>query len=62
VDTQYGPVHVKLKWVDGVFAGLKPEYEDCLALAEQANVPVRVVHAAAMTAGMERYGDERYDS
>ncbi|MEX1021406.1 MAG: nickel insertion protein, partial [Litorilinea sp.] len=50
VTTPYGPVGVKLKWVGDTFAGMKPEYEDCLALAEAAGVPVRTVYEAALVA------------
>jgi pyridinium-3,5-bisthiocarboxylic acid mononucleotide nickel chelatase len=50
VSTAYGEVRVKLKWVEEEFAGVKPEYEDCLTLAETAGVPVRVVYEAALAA------------
>jgi pyridinium-3,5-bisthiocarboxylic acid mononucleotide nickel chelatase len=50
VETPYGAVHVKLKWVDEQAAGAMPEYEDCRALAESAKVPVRSVYEAASAA------------
>jgi uncharacterized protein (DUF111 family) len=50
VVTAYGPVQVKLKWVDGVAVGAKPEYDDCVRLAQSRNVPLRLVHEAAQAA------------
>lgn len=50
VETPYGAVHVKIKWVDEQAAGAMPEYEDCRALAETAKVPVRNVYEAASAA------------
>jgi uncharacterized protein (DUF111 family) len=47
VDTPYGAVNVKLKWLGGELIGIMPEYEDCRRLAEQHKVPVRLVHEAA---------------
>lgn len=43
VETEYGPVSVKLKRVQGFLLGAKPEYEDCARLAREHGVPVRVV-------------------
>ena len=39
VPTPYGPVQVKLKWVDGALVGAKPEYDDCVRLAQTATCP-----------------------
>jgi pyridinium-3,5-bisthiocarboxylic acid mononucleotide nickel chelatase len=50
VATAYGPVQVKLKWVDGAPLGAKPEYEDCLRAAQTARVPLRLVYEAAQAA------------
>lgn len=43
VETEYGPVTVKLKRWNGRLLGVKPEYDDCERLAQQHDVPVRVV-------------------
>lgn len=51
VDTPYGAVSVKRKWLGDELIGVMPEYEDCRRLAEQHNVPVRLVHEAAAAAG-----------
>lgn len=50
VETVYGPVSIKRKWVYNELVGAKPEYEDCLRLAEQHGVPVRIVHESAIAA------------
>lgn len=50
VATRYGPVTVKLKRLGEVVVGVKPEYEECLALAQKHNTPVRLVYEAALAA------------
>ncbi|MEZ4615535.1 MAG: nickel pincer cofactor biosynthesis protein LarC [Caldilineaceae bacterium] len=50
VETHYGPVSVKRKWVYNELVGAKPEYEDCLRLAQEQGVPVRLVVEAAQRA------------
>jgi hypothetical protein len=50
VATPYGAVRVKLGALDGEILGAQPEFEDCRRLASRAEVPVRVVMAAATAA------------
>jgi uncharacterized protein (TIGR00299 family) protein len=50
VSTSWGTVRVKLSHQQGRLFGAAPEFEDCKALAQQAGVPVRDVHAAATAA------------
>ncbi|CAN5637108.1 nickel pincer cofactor biosynthesis protein LarC [soil metagenome] len=50
VQTTYGAVQVKLKWLNGELIGAKPEYEDCLRLANEHHVPVRHIYEAAQAA------------
>ncbi|MCL2649379.1 MAG: nickel pincer cofactor biosynthesis protein LarC [Phycisphaerales bacterium] len=50
IDTPYGPVHVKLKYLHNQPIGISPEFDDCKALAEKANVPIRLVLESATTA------------
>jgi hypothetical protein len=50
VATPYGAVRVKLGALDGEILGAQPEFEDCRRLASRAQVPVRVVMAAATAA------------
>jgi len=50
VDTIYGSVRVKLKLLDGLLSGVKPEHDDCVQLADAHQVPPRYVEAAAIAA------------
>jgi uncharacterized protein (TIGR00299 family) protein len=50
VTTSYGAVRVKLKLVEGVAVGAKPEHDDCARLAESSGAPVRQVYEAALAA------------
>jgi uncharacterized protein (DUF111 family) len=50
VETAFGEVGVKIKWIGREAAGAMPEYEDCHRLADAANVPVRSVYEAATVA------------
>ncbi len=56
VSTEFGPLRVKLKWVDGALIGVKPEFEDCARLAQEWNVPVRLVNEGAQAAAYRLYG------
>jgi uncharacterized protein (TIGR00299 family) protein len=53
VDTAYGAVTVKLKWLGEELIGVMPEYDDCRRLAEQHGIPVRRVHEAAAAAAAQ---------
>jgi len=55
VQTDYGPVCVKLKWVHDNVLGAKPEYEDCVQLAAKYGVPVRLVIEAAQAAANAQF-------
>lgn len=48
VETRYGTVPIKRKWLHNQVTGVKPEFEVCLRLAQQQQVPVRVVYEAAV--------------
>lgn len=50
VQTQFGVVRVKVARLGERVVNISPEYEDCRSLAQQNNVPVKMVHAAAMGA------------
>jgi pyridinium-3,5-bisthiocarboxylic acid mononucleotide nickel chelatase len=54
VETAYGQVRVKVARLEGRETGAHPEYEDCLARARAAGVPVKDVLAAALTAWRTR--------
>jgi pyridinium-3,5-bisthiocarboxylic acid mononucleotide nickel chelatase len=51
VETAYGEVPVKLKLLDGRAIQAVPEYDACVLLAEQQNVPLAQVYTAALLAG-----------
>lgn len=55
VDTVYGPVQTKLKWVEGTLMGAAPEYEHCRRLAQQHDVPVRLVYEAVQAAAHRQF-------
>lgn len=48
VETRYGAVPIKRKWLHKRVVGVKPEYDACLRLAQQQQVPVRAVYEAAV--------------
>jgi len=50
VETPFGRVRVKLKWVEGRVIGAAPEYEECRRLAHEHGVAVRRVYEAALAA------------
>ncbi len=50
VDTSYGPVNVKVAWLDGKVVNAAPEYEDCHRIATEKNVPLKEVMLAAQMA------------
>jgi hypothetical protein len=47
VDTPFGTVRAKIKWLGDEAVQATPEYEDCRALAERAQTPVKSVLDAA---------------
>lgn len=56
VETQWGPVRVKIKEWEGASLDAVPEYEQVAALARAADVPFREVYAAAAEAGRQFVG------
>jgi uncharacterized protein (DUF111 family) len=50
VATEYGPVRVKVAFLEGREVGAHPEYDDCLARAKERGVAVKEVLAAALAA------------
>jgi hypothetical protein len=47
VETVWGVVRVKDKWLDGARVAVSPEYEDCARLAREHGVPLQQVYEAA---------------
>ncbi len=52
VDTEYGPVRVKIAWMGARIVNAAPEYADCRALAAQRGVSLKQVMGAASAAGL----------
>jgi hypothetical protein len=51
VSTEWGKVRMKVaRWPDGKVANASPEYEDCRAIAQRHQVPLKEVMQAAMRA------------
>ena len=50
VETQYGPIDVKVAQLNGHILKAMPEYEQCRQAARDANVPLRVIEEAAQKA------------
>jgi pyridinium-3,5-bisthiocarboxylic acid mononucleotide nickel chelatase len=55
VETQYGPIDVKVARLNGHVVKEMPEYEQCRQAAREANVPLRVVEEAARQAFAKHY-------
>ena len=56
VETQYGPIDVKVAQLNGHIVKAMPEYEQCRQAARDANVPLRVVEEAARAVFAKRDG------
>ena len=56
VETQYGPIDVKVAQLNGHIIKAMPEYEQCRQAARDANVPLRVVEEAARAVFAKRDG------
>ena len=50
VETQYGPIDVKVAHLDGRVVNEMPEFEQCRQAATNANVPLKIVDEAARLA------------
>ncbi|HEY2027650.1 MAG TPA: nickel insertion protein, partial [Myxococcales bacterium] len=50
VQTEYGPIRVKLGRAQGQLVNAQPEFDDCRQAAERSGVPVKEVQAAALSA------------
>ena len=50
VETPWGTVHIKVKRVNGERVSIKPEFEDCAALARAYGLPLEHVQQAALKA------------
>jgi len=48
VQTQYGPVTVKIGALGNETVQVSPEFESCKALSEKTGVPIRTIYDAAV--------------
>ena len=55
VETQYGPINVKVAHLDGRIVNEMPEFEQCRQAAIKANVPLKIVEDAARVAVAKRH-------
>jgi uncharacterized protein (DUF111 family) len=55
VETQYGPIDVKVAHLDGRVVNEMPEFEQCRQAAIKANVPLKIVEDAARVAIAKRH-------
>jgi uncharacterized protein (TIGR00299 family) protein len=53
VETPYGSIEVKLKWVGRDLVGAAPEFDHCRAAAEKSGVPVKEVYDRALAAAQD---------
>jgi len=51
VETPWGKVRIKEKWLNGERAAVSPEYEDCARIAREQAIPLYQVFEAARKAG-----------
>jgi uncharacterized protein (DUF111 family) len=56
VETEYGPISVKLKVLDGVVVQAAPEYDACVHLADEHGIPLYQVYTAGLEAGKSMIG------
>jgi uncharacterized protein (TIGR00299 family) protein len=50
VETDFGPVRMKIGWLNNKVVNIAPEYEDCARLAREKGAPIADVYAAAREA------------
>lgn len=55
VETEYGPVPVKIKRIKGKVAGVHPEYEACREIAMRTGVPLRELVESATTVARNKF-------
>lgn len=56
VETEYGPLRVKLGYMSGGLVNANPEYEDCAAAARSSGAPLADVMEAARRAAADMFG------
>ncbi|MBS3736106.1 DUF111 family protein, partial [Candidatus Bipolaricaulota bacterium] len=54
LETEFGPVKIKVGYLDGEPVNYSPEFESCQRLAEENDTPVKDVYLKALTSAKER--------
>lgn len=54
VQTEWGVVRVKESYLGGTLCNASPEFEDCRKIANENNVPLKIVQQGALNAAMRR--------
>ena len=54
VETEYGAVNIKVSRLNGEVVNFAPEYEDCVRIAREKNVPLKRIQALAVNAYCRR--------
>ena len=58
VETEWGTVRVKFKFVDDELIGVKPEHDDCRQLATENNVSLQSVYESVQLTARQRWNGE----
>ncbi|MDI6689291.1 MAG: nickel pincer cofactor biosynthesis protein LarC [Actinomycetota bacterium] len=53
IDTEFGPIAIKMGKFRGRIVNISPEYEDCARIARESNVPLKLVYEKAKEAARE---------
>ena len=48
IESEFGNINVKVKYIDGVVKSFHPEYEDCKLAAQKFNIPYQEVFDSAV--------------
>ena len=61
METELGPISVKVKSLGGWTTGVSPEYEDCRRVSLETGVPYQEVYQQAMSEARKRFLATRED-
>lgn len=59
VETEYGPIRVKLRKIDGKITQIAPEYDDCARIASSLDLPIGRISDTAKQAASESIANFR---
>ena len=58
VQTEYGPVSVKVAYQPNGQVNCAPEYDDCKRLAQEKNIALKLVYEAALQGAKSEHGQD----